>query len=327
MIVYILTMDPLDELLSGVRVHGAMVGQSRLSPPWAIEIDSGDPFRLVAMIRGCGWLQRAGTEPVLLAEGTIAVSASADAVVIADHPTTAPRIVISGVDSCFDASTGHDVSELDRTGPRCWGSDDAPDRVLITSYAARGARFATLAAGLPDLITRVGSPATTAALDAAAAETTGTGPGRQVMFDRLVELLLIGTLREWEPTPGTLPSWHRAMSDPLVAPALQAMHDAPAERWTVARLASTTAQSRAAFARRFRETVGEPPIAYLTRWRLAWAADLLAEGMSVEGAARTVGYGDPFAFSTAFRRQHGTTPTGYRRAHHTDVHNGTGTLR
>jgi AraC-like DNA-binding protein len=91
------------------------------------------------------------------------------------------------------------------------------------------------------------------------------------------------------------------------------LHADPAQPWTVARLAAATGVSRAAFARRFAERVGTPPMAYLTDWRIALAADLLRETDDTVGSvARKVGYADVFSLSTAFKRRRGTTPTQHR---------------
>lgn len=91
------------------------------------------------------------------------------------------------------------------------------------------------------------------------------------------------------------------------------LHHHPEQPWTVASLAAATGVSRAAFARRFTELVGEPPMAYLTGWRLALAADLLnAPAATVGAVARQVGYGSGFALSTAFKRVRGVSPKAHR---------------
>jgi AraC-like DNA-binding protein len=91
------------------------------------------------------------------------------------------------------------------------------------------------------------------------------------------------------------------------------MQNEPAAPWTVATLAASVGVSRALLARRFHELVGQPPMSFLTSWRMALAADLIVEGDATVGAvARQVGYGSPFTFSTAFKRVHGLSPKGYR---------------
>ncbi|MEW2084025.1 AraC family transcriptional regulator [Streptomyces sp. NPDC005283] len=106
------------------------------------------------------------------------------------------------------------------------------------------------------------------------------------------------------------------MGDPVVGRALRLLQDDPAHSWTVASLAAKCGVSRAGLARRFHELVGEPPMAYLTGWRLALAADLLRESdATVEAVARKVGYSGSFALSAAFetgtRHQPAGAPYGY----------------
>jgi AraC-like DNA-binding protein len=111
-----------------------------------------------------------------------------------------------------------------------------------------------------------------------------------------------------------LAAWYRALTAPAVGPALRLLHERPAHRWTVAALAAETGLSRAAFAARFTQLVGEPPLTYLTGWRMTLAADLLRDtDATVAAIAHQVGYEDPFAFSAAFKRAHGTSPSAWRR--------------
>jgi AraC-like DNA-binding protein len=126
--------------------------------------------------------------------------------------------------------------------------------------------------------------------------------------------LLIATLRAWFSRPEAgAPAWYQAHSDPVVGRALRVLHNEPASPWTVATLAERVGVSRAALARRFTELVGEPPMTYLTGWRLAMAADLLREPDATVGSvARRVGYGSAFALSTAFKRERGVSPQEYR---------------
>jgi AraC-like DNA-binding protein len=134
------------------------------------------------------------------------------------------------------------------------------------------------------------------------------------VLDRLLDLLLIAVLRAWFARPeAAAPGWYRAHSDPVVGPVLRLLHSKPAHPWTVEALAVTTGTSRASLARRFTELVGEPPMTFLTGWRLALAADLLREpGATIGSVARQVGYGSSFALSTAFKRVRGISPREHR---------------
>ena len=135
------------------------------------------------------------------------------------------------------------------------------------------------------------------------------------MLDRLLDLLLIAVLRAWFARPeAAAPGWYRAHGDPIVGPALRLLHNNPAHPWTVASLAAASGVSRAALARRFNALVGEPPMTFLTGWRLTLAADLLREpGATVGSVAEQVGYGSSFALSTAFKRVRGVSPQEHRR--------------
>ena len=139
-------------------------------------------------------------------------------------------------------------------------------------------------------------------------------PGQEAVLDRLLDLLLVTCLRtvfEGEDAP----AWYAAHDDPVVGTAIGLMHHHPAHPWTVASLAAACGVSRAAFARRFTELVGEPPLSFLTGWRLALAADLLAgSDATLASVAAQVGYGNAFALSAAFKRVHGRSPTEYRRS-------------
>ena len=135
-------------------------------------------------------------------------------------------------------------------------------------------------------------------------------PGQEAVLDRLLDLLLIAVLRAWFARPeAETPAWYRAYSDPVVGRALRILENNPTHRWTIAALAEATNVSRATLARRFSELVGEPPMAFLTSWRIALAADLLLEpGATIGSVAHQVGYGSPFALSTAFKRVRGISP-------------------
>src|SRR5215208_6229907 len=129
-------------------------------------------------------------------------------------------------------------------------------------------------------------------------------------------MLLIATVRHWvavEPDADG-PSWLHALRDPQIAGALALLHDRPAEPWTVASLAREVHMSRAALARRFAELVGEPPLTYLSGWRMHIAAQRLKNSTdTVDTIARAVGYRSEYAFNRAFSRHRGQPPGRYRR--------------
>jgi transcriptional regulator GlxA family with amidase domain len=106
----------------------------------------------------------------------------------------------------------------------------------------------------------------------------------------------------------------RAGDDAEVARALTLIHEHPATAWTLDRLAGEVGLSRAGFSRRFSRALGESPIAYLSSWRLALAADrLVGTNDTVAAVSRAVGYTSPFTFSDAFKRSYGRSPVEHRR--------------
>jgi AraC-like DNA-binding protein len=147
-------------------------------------------------------------------------------------------------------------------------------------------------------------------------EAVARRPGRDLILERLVEVLLVEALR-FRPTEakneqrGLL----AGLSDPALARALRRMHDDVAHRWTVADLARTAGMSRAAFAERFTRKVGMPPMEYLLEWRIAIAKDMLRrERTPLTAVAEMIGYQSASAFSTAFTRHSGCSPSGFARS-------------
>ena len=136
------------------------------------------------------------------------------------------------------------------------------------------------------------------------------------MLDRLLDLLLIAVLRAWFARPDAqAPGWYRGYADPVVGPVLRLIYAAPQEPWTVQSLAHAGGASRATLARRFSELVGETPMAFLARWRIELAADLLREPhATLASVAHQVGYATPYALSTAFKRERGVSPRQYLAA-------------
>ncbi|HEY2791334.1 MAG TPA: helix-turn-helix transcriptional regulator, partial [Micromonosporaceae bacterium] len=134
----------------------------------------------------------------------------------------------------------------------------------------------------------------------------------------LLDLLLVYVIRTWLDEHAQ-EGWPRALRDREVAAALTALHSDPAAPWRIEDLAAHVGLSRATLARRFTALTGQPPMAYLTWWRMTTAARLLHRtDLPLPAIAREVGYGSPFAFSHAFKRHFGSTPGHYRAGAITD---------
>jgi AraC-like DNA-binding protein len=142
--------------------------------------------------------------------------------------------------------------------------------------------------------------------------------GPDAVPTRLPELLLVELLRQHLATAPALDhGWLAALHDPVLQPAMAAIHGAPAHRWTVTALAQRSAASRSALDARFRQVLGLSPIRYLSEWRMHLARDLLAStDLGVAAVARRVGYDAEEAFSRAFKRHSGAAPAQWRARHH-----------
>ncbi|MEO3818943.1 AraC family transcriptional regulator [Plantactinospora sp. B24E8] len=137
-------------------------------------------------------------------------------------------------------------------------------------------------------------------------------PGAQAVAEHLALVMLIRILR-LHLHRGASSGWLAGLADPVVAPALRAIHARPTRPWTVAELAGTAAVSRSTLAARFKHVVGRGPLEYLTAWRIELAAERLRGGEeTVAAIARAVGYGSESALSVAFKRTTGLTPRAYR---------------
>jgi AraC-like DNA-binding protein len=140
--------------------------------------------------------------------------------------------------------------------------------------------------------------------------------GSAHVLERLLELILVEALRQpdigWsQAEPGVL----RGLADPRIAGALRCLHEDAGRAWTVTELARTAGMSRSAFALRFVAVVGQTPMAYLARWRMALARRALeTRSKPLANIAELAGYQSVSAFSTAFRRQTGRAPTAYMRS-------------
>ncbi|GAA2356143.1 AraC family transcriptional regulator [Nonomuraea africana] len=305
-------MDALAGLLDGPRARGAFLLRSIMTPPWSVRILDRAPLTLVSMLRGDAWVLPDGGSPVRLSPGDVAIMRGPEAYNVADSPDTEPTILIHP----GERSTTVDGVELCASmdlGVRTWGeSMDGPAAMLSGTYQMRGEISQRLLRALPAtvVVPALDSPLLALLGD----EVAKDQPGQEVFLDRLLDLLLIATLRAWFSRPeAAAPAWYQAHSDPVVGRALRVLHNEPANPWTVATLAERVGVSRAALARRFTELVGEPPMTYLTSWRLAMAADLLREPDATVGSvARRVGYGSAFALSTAFKRERGISPQEFR---------------
>ncbi|MFC4498191.1 MULTISPECIES: AraC family transcriptional regulator [Streptomyces] len=307
-------MDALAGLLEGPRARGALMIRACFDPPWGVRVEDRAPLTVMLMVRGEGWVVPDDGERVLLRAGDLAVARGPGAYTCADDPATTPQALILPGGECAYPD-GRLLNGSMDLGVRAWGDRlDGATVVLIGTYLMQGEISGRLLDALPPLLSLTSEewpcPLTPLLME----EIGRDEPGQEVVLDRMLDLLVIAALRAWFSRPeAAAPAWYRALADPVVGRVLRLVQDDPAHPWTVASLAAKAGVSRAALARRFTGLVGEPPMAYLTGWRLALAADRLRDtDDTLDAIARQVGYGSAFALSSAFKRVYGVSPQEHR---------------
>jgi AraC-like DNA-binding protein len=303
-------IDPLTHFLDGPRAAGAFALAMSMSAPWGIRVSDNAALTVVAVTRG-----QALVEGVLLSTGDVALIRGPEPYSVTDSVASAPSIEIGPGQICTTLN-GRDLRDELRHGIRRWGNtSDGETTLLVGTYERPDEAGGLVARALPRLAVVPRKRADGALIALLAREITNDDPAAQVVVDRLLDVLVVSTVRSWinDPERAAQATW-LTCADPLVTRALEHLHSDPAEPWTVETLARRVNTSRATLAARFRAHVGEPPMTYLARWRLTLAGDLLhSPENTVSEVARSVGYNNAFAFSTAFRRYVGATPSEFRQ--------------
>lgn len=308
-------MDALTALLDGPRARGAFLLRSVFHPPWALRVADRAPLSVVTMVCGDAWVRPDKGPLTRLRQGDVAAVRGPEPYVLADGPATPVQFTVDPDQRCA-AVPGTDATRPLTLSGRTWGQEprDGSAVLLSGTYQAPSEVGRRLLAAMPPLLVQPAEAVDATLVTLLATEIERPEPGQEAVLDRLLDLLLVTVVRRWLAAGGPdVPAWHRARTDPAVGPALLLLHEHPARAWTVALLASRVGVSRAGLARRFTALVGQPPMSYLTSWRLTLAADLLREpDATVASVARQVGYSSAFALSTAFKRVHGMSPQEYR---------------
>ncbi|CAO5242340.1 AraC family transcriptional regulator [Frankia sp. AgKG'84/4] len=301
--------DPLADVLRLARVSGAVLAQLVAHEPWGVEVDPQPGAIFHAVLAGSCWLRTAETAPRQLMPGDVVLLPTNHGHTLSSGPTTAAMALTQAAKIGLRADDG--VVELPGEG--------AITRILCASYDYDHEVAQPLMSLLPRVLhLTAGEPGDDGAVAAALAllryELNGVPPGSRAVVARLIDVLLVHIVRAWLRTrPAGAGSWLRALHDPVTARVLALLHEVPQRAWTVHDLAAEVHVSRATLTRRFTELVGEPPLTYLTRWRMDLAAQRLRETddpVAAIGAA--VGYTSEHAFSRAFSRARGQPPRRYR---------------
>lgn len=307
-------MDPLVHFLDGPHARRAFALHVAMTSPWSLDVRDRAPLTVMAVLSGKVWLAVDG-ESISLGGGDIALVRGPEPYVVADEPGREPSIVIHPGQECTTL-VGEPVHLTMSHGVRTWGNTASGETtMLIGTYESDAEIGSAVTAALPRTAV-IPAGAVNPALLRFLAEEVGTdAPGQGSVIDRMLDVLLVHCVRAWTGAhPERATGWLSASADSVVGQALELLHELPAEPWTLESLARRLNVSRATLAARFRSAVGEPPMTYLTNWRMLLASELLADPhRTTARIAGEIGYGSPFALSTAFKRRFGVSPTEYRR--------------
>jgi len=323
-----MSTDALSDVLSAVQLSGSVFFDVIASSPWVAE---APPAAQIAgevapgahhvieyhvVTHGTCWISLVGGlafEPVRLKEGDIAVIPHGDPHVVSSAPgmRASPNL-----DAHRRPENASALPFSFRTG-----SDGPSDTHMICGFFSCDARpFNPLLDSLPRFMrfSRDQSLGSHSLLDQfirfASAETSNKRAGSQSILNRLSELMFVEIIRlHMDQLSNNNTGWLAGLRDPLVGRALTLLHARPAHAWTLEELASEAAASRSALADRFAQIVGCPPIQYLTQWRMQIAAKRLADpGVKIAAVAHEVGYESEAAFSRAFKKFVGRSPSQWR---------------
>jgi AraC-like DNA-binding protein len=308
--------DTLGDALHMLHLTGALYCRADGAAPWGVELPALPGFlTLPVVLSGEAVLEVDGEHHVLgagsaalLSRGRVHTMRSSDGV---------PVVPL------FDLPAEQMSERYERMR---FGGEGPVTRIAYAALRADDVLTQRLVAELPDVIVVDGwddddAGSFAAVLRMLAREAATNRIAGETVMTRLADVLVVHVIRWWlDNQPRPTGGWLAALDDPYVGRALARMHADTAHDWTIAELAATANMSRSAFADRFAELVGTPPISYLTTWRLAQAHDeLVRTGLPVATISGRAGYASEAAFSRAFKRHHAMTPGQARRSSRDDL--------
>jgi AraC-like DNA-binding protein len=295
--------DHLSEVFDLVEVRGLVSGGFAARGPWVVRSPIEDPLKLLAMVCGRARLIADGIDgPIELEPGDVAILNNRSWLEHEGGTGDGPRQEISPEEN-FTRLAGADR-----------GTDDV---VIGIAVDLNLAGQALLLQALPP-VGHVRASATAAtnlrgSLDRLFDEVIGNQIGSEFAIRQHGQLLLLEVLRAYIDQAELPPGWLRLLTDERLRPALSLMHTEPGKPWNLPELAHAAAMSRTSFAERFRTVAGQPPLTYLSRWRMLLAQRALRDrDVRIASLASDLGYASESAFSTAFKREVGESPLRYR---------------
>jgi len=315
-------MDALSEVLQAIRLDGAMYLDAEFTAPWCVEAQFGLHNATEHLPRSehiaYFHVLTDGTCRARLVDGAEVLELKPGDILMFPHDH--PHLL--GSDVALPPSTQGEVVETQADSGMFrmrWGGGGTATR-FVCGYLACDPRVCRpLFSALPRMLrVSIGDDAAwlLQMLRVGVQESGAQGPGAQSLLAKLAELMFVEAIRRFALSqPANQRGWLAGLRDRHVGRALALLHGRPAHGWTVDELARTVALSRSAFAERFTDLIGEPPMQYLTRWRLALAAQSLRAGNdTVARVAERSGYESEAAFNRAFKREFGMPPSAWRKS-------------
>ena len=320
--------DALSDVLEAVRLTGALFFLVDAHEPWIAEAPDAATLAPVILPRaqhvvsyhliteGTCWCHMHGLAPLRLDAGDILVVPHGDAYQLSSHAApSSTGLSLAQILEWFQMMAAGRLPFVVEEG------GDLPQRVqVVCGFLGCDALpfnpvLSTLPRALPLRRTvPMGRDRLATLIDFAVSEAQGQRAGRRSILLRLSELMFVEVVRRYLMTvPEAERGWLAGLRDPLVGRALSRLHAEPGRAWTLEELAREVASSRTVLTERFTHLVGEPPMHYLSRWRIHLAATLLtSNGAKVSAVARQVGYDSDAAFSRAFKKLTGVAPAAWR---------------
>jgi AraC-like DNA-binding protein len=296
--------DPLSDLIALLRPHAAFSKAITGRGNWGVEYTAYRLPSFAIVLKGQSWFSAEDEAPLLLERGDFLLLPATPAFRLFSHPDAR---CVRGMPSANAVRYGDPEGEPDF-------------QMLGGSFQIEAVNSAVLVQLLPEKIHKRSIEGDTSRLarviDLIAEECADDKPGGEMIVERLLEVMLVESLRWSSLHEGAVSAGLLAgMRDPAIANALRAVHSNVRHGWTVAELAKRAGMSRSAFASRFVEVLGSAPKEYLTRWRMMLAQDALCHGgKSLDRLAEELGYQSASAFSTAFRARTGCAPGRFARS-------------
>ncbi|MGE5176375.1 MAG: AraC family transcriptional regulator [Hyphomicrobiales bacterium] len=330
-----MSADTLSDLLRAVRFRGALFYFIEGAAPWVAETPSareiipaimpgaGHMIEFHGVVKGACWAAMVGESPVRLEAGDVVLFPQGDAHVVSSAPGMRASAVDTGL--FFSPRPPQLPYSLSMQGEaistaRLQGGGRERATVVCGFLGLDAKPFNPLLAALPRVLKIAGSTLgegswVTMFLQAVVAESNQKRPGGEAVLERMSEMLFVEVLRRYvDSLPPEQTGWLAGMRDPAVGRALAALHARPGEAWTLERLSDEVGLSRSSLHERFLHFIGQPPMQYLTRWRMQLAAGMLRDtAAKVVEVALEVGYESEAAFSRAFKREVGMAPGAWRR--------------